>query len=342
MTGPVKDPAVAKAILALRLAHPELVPFASGVAPGTDRRSWLNASEAGRCSRQIWYERSGLPGIEGEERPGIFDRGHAAEAWTVAMLGAADSELGRLLYAGEDQARLVDEKNRIAGTPDGLLVKGKRETVVEIKSYGSTVDRSTAPSAANVKQTELIIELFNRTTPHRPVDGLLVYLSAENYTMLHAYRVPRRPAVWIEMVGKARDVLDGKSARDVVPSPSALCGLCPFRVSCAAADVRSFPIGERLEETEVGHLDAAVQALLVARQARIAAHAAEAKADAALKRTMHRLGLAKANRPSYAVRLVQEPGPKHLDEMALAGVLGDLEPYKRRGLPIERIEVKGR
>jgi hypothetical protein len=339
MSGPVKDLEVARAIVAARIAHPELMPFASGVAPDDDRRSYLNASEAGRCARQLWYERSDTP-REAESRPGIFDRGHAAEAWAVAYLGAAG--LGQLAYAGDDQRRLVDRKLGLAGTPDGLLIRGKVETAVEIKSYGSTVDRSIAPSAANVAQTEMVIELFNRTTRHKPRDGLLVYLSTDNYTMLHCYRVPRRPAMWIEMVGKARDVLGAKDARDVVPSPGPLCGTCPFRTSCAAADLKNLPIGERLDETDVDHLDGAVRDYLQAIEARRQAEADELAHRADLRKVLHRLGLAKAARPDYVVRIFQEPGGKSLDEMALAAVLGDLEPYRRRGDPVEKIEVKGR
>lgn len=341
MSGPTKNAEFAEMIVDIRHRRPELVPFASGVAPGDDRTSYLNASEVGGCARQQWYRRNVEPEEPGEmdDRPGIFDRGHAAEMWASAMLrGVADEGGGKLLYAGDDQHRLIDAGARIAGTPDGLL-KMDGERAIEIKSYGSTVDRASSPSKANVAQLELCLELFHRQTRHRPKEGLLVYVAAEDYGHVHVWRVPRRPAIWLEAVGKARDILDGKRAIDVMPMPSALCGLCPWRHDCQAADQRYMPLAEKLPSISLATLDRAVAALVDARAKLAETQDFVSRAEHDLKILMDRLGLKKARRPHYSVALTSKPGETYLDEKALADMLGGLAPYRRPGDPVEEITI---
>ena len=65
-------------------------PFPSGVAPGDDRTGFLNASEAGRCTRWLWYDKHGVAG-ETHHPYGVFDRGHAFELWLTTYLAAGRS-----------------------------------------------------------------------------------------------------------------------------------------------------------------------------------------------------------------------------------------------------------
>ena len=99
------------------------------------------------------------------------------------------------------------------------------------------------------------------------------------------------------------------------------------------------PLGERLDPADVGKLDAAVQVFLRARDAKKAAEAAEAAAEAELKSLLRRLDLAKANRPSYSVKLHQEPAASLLDE-SLWPALGD-PSHIAPGDLVERLEVRG-
>ena len=151
-------------------------PFPSGVAAGDNRAGFLNASEAGRCTRWLWYDKHEIAG-EVHHPYGVFDRGHAFEHWAVtylaAGLAAAD---GRLLYAGAQQKRLTLPAFRLAGTPDGLIEWVDRsETVLEVKSHGAAYNYDTGPSEMHVRQAELNIELFHETTAHRPDDAIIVY-----------------------------------------------------------------------------------------------------------------------------------------------------------------------
>src|SRR6478672_7562767 len=204
---------VRELIMEARRSEAAASPFPSGVTAGDDRAGFLNASEAGRCTRWLWYEKHGVAG-EKHHPYGVFDRGHAYELWLTTYLAAGLARAGgRLLYAGARQKRLVLSDFRLAGTPD-VVIKWSDETesVLEVKSHGAAYNSDYSPSEMHVRQTELNIELFHETTTHRPEDGIIVYGLAEDYGRLALHRVERRPAVFVEMLGKAAAAFDAHSA----------------------------------------------------------------------------------------------------------------------------------
>jgi hypothetical protein len=148
-------------------------PFPSGVAPTDNRTGFLNASEAGLCTRRLWYAKHGVAG-ESHHPYGIFDRGHAFELWLTTYFAAGlEGAKGHLLYAGAKQRRLMLPDWRLAGTPDGLVQwQGGSETVLEVKSHGTAQSYDCGPSEMHVRQVELNIELFHEATPHRPEDAI--------------------------------------------------------------------------------------------------------------------------------------------------------------------------
>ena len=172
---------------------------------------------------------------------GVFDRGHAFEHWCTTYLAAGLARAGgRLLYAGAKQKRLMLPDFRLAGTPDGLIEWPDRsETVLEVKSHGAAQNYDSGPSEMHVRQTELNIELFHETTAHRPEDAIIIYGLAEDYGRLALHRVERRPAVFIEMLGKAAAAFDADSAAAVTAEGvvTRQCVICPYRSRCAAAQI---------------------------------------------------------------------------------------------------------
>ena len=69
----------------------------------------------------------------------------------------------------------------------------------------------------HVRQCELNIELFHETTEHRPEDAIIVYGLAEDYGRLALHRVERRPAVFMEMLGKAAAAFDAEARQAMSP-----------------------------------------------------------------------------------------------------------------------------
>jgi hypothetical protein len=300
--------ALREMIIEARRSDATARPFPSGVAVGDDRTSLLNASEAGRCTRWLWYDKHGVAG-EAHHPYGVFDRGHAFEHWLTVYLaaGLARAE-GRLLYAGAKQKRLMLPAFRLAGTPDGLIEWPDRsETVLEAKSHGSAQNYDNGPSEMHVRQAELNIELFHEVTPHRPEDALIIYGLAEDYGRLALHRVERRPAIFVEMLGKAVAAFDADSAAAVTAEGvvTKQCVICPYRSRCAAAQAHAIPAAG------TGGLDQAtlrgIDRLIAARQRAVAAEeeAAHARAEVETEiiATLTDAGASKIKRNGYAVQL---------------------------------------
>src|SRR5260370_14916273 len=106
-------------IVAARCSEAAARPFPSGVAAGDNRTDFLNASEAGRCTRWLWYDKHGVAG-ETHHPYGVFDRGHAFELWFTTYLDAGLAPAsGRLLYAGARQKRPLLPHFHLSRTPHG-------------------------------------------------------------------------------------------------------------------------------------------------------------------------------------------------------------------------------
>jgi hypothetical protein len=295
-------------IIEARCSEAAARPFPSGVAAGDNRTDFLNASEAGRCTRWLWYDKHGAAG-ETHRPYGVFDRGHAYEFWLTTYLAAGLARAGgRLLYAGAKQKRLVLPDFRLAGTPDGLIEWPDRsESVLEVKSHGAAQNYDARPSEMHIRQTELNIELFHEVTAHRPEDAIIVYGLTEDYFRIALHRIERRPAVFVEALGKAAAAFDYDNAALVTAEGvvTKQCVICPYRSRCAAAQAAAIPA------TGTGGLDQAtlrsIDRLIAARARTIEAEdeAARARAEieAEIIATLTDGGANKVKRNGYAVQL---------------------------------------
>ena len=299
---------VRELIMEARRSEAAAKPFPSGVAAGDDRAGFLNASEAGRCTRWLWYEKHGVAG-EKHHPYGVFDRGHAFELWLTTYLTAGLARVrGRLLYAGLEQKRLMLPDLRLAGTPDGLIEwEDRSETTLEVKSHGSAQNYDSGPSEMHVRQVELNIELFHETTAHRPEDGILIYGLAEDYGRLALHRIERRPAVFIEMLGKAAAAFDADSAAAVTAEGvvTRQCVICPYRSRCAAAQTHAIPAAGTggLDQATLRSIDRLIAARQRAVEAEEEAACARAETEAEIIETLTDGGARKIKRNGYAVQL---------------------------------------
>jgi hypothetical protein len=300
--------ALREMIIAARCSEAVTPPFPSGVAAGDNRTGFLNASEAGRCTRWLWYDKHGVTG-ETRHPYGVFDRGHAFEHWCVTYLAAGIARAkGRLLYAGTKQRRLMLPAFRLAGTPDGLIEwPDQSETVLEAKSHGTARNYDSGPSEMHIRQAELNIELFHETTPHRPEDAIIIYGLAEDYGRLILHRVERRPAVFVELLGKAAAAFDADSAAAVTAEGvvTRQCVICPHRRRCAAALAHAIPAADTggLDETTLRSIDRLVAARRRAVEAEEEAARARAEVEAEIIATLTDAGANKIKRNGYAVQL---------------------------------------
>ena len=286
-------------------------PFPSGVDPVDNRTGFLNASEAGRCTRWLWYAKHGVAGGESHLPYGIFDRGHGFEHWLVTYLAAGLARTGsRLLYAGADQRRLMLSDFRLAGTPDGLIEWSDGTTsVLEVKSHGAAYNYDGGPSEMHTRQVELNIELFHETTAHRPEEGVIIYGLAEDFFRIVLHRVERRPAVFVEMLGKAAAAFNADNAAEVTAEGviTRQCVICPYRSRCIAAQMRGIPAAGSggLDQTTLRSIDRLVAARGRTVEAEEEAARARAEIEAEIIATLAHTGASKIKRNGYAVRLKQ-------------------------------------
>ena len=300
--------AVREMIIEARCSEAAARPFPSGVAPGDNRTNFLNASEAGRCTRWLWYSKHGVAG-ETHHPYGVFDRGHAFEHWLVTYLAAALARVGgRLLYTGAEQKRLMLPDFRLAGTPDGLIEWPDRsESVLEVKSHGAAQNYDSCPSEMHVRQAELNVELFHEVTSHRPEDAIIVYGLAEDYERLALHRVERRPAVFVEMLGKAADAFDARTAAAVTAEGvvTKQCAICPYRIRCTAAQAQAIPAAGTggLPQATLRALDRLIAARQRAVEAEEEAARARAEIEAEIVATLTDGGASKIKRNGYRVQL---------------------------------------
>jgi hypothetical protein len=296
-------------------------PLPSGVHAGDNRTDFLNASEAGRCTRWLWLEKHDVA-IAGEKHNpyGVFDRGHAFEAWLTTYLAAGLARAGgRLLYTGAKQKRLMLPDFRLAGTPDGLIEWPDRsESVLEVKSHGAAYNYDAGPSEMHVRQTELNIELFHETTERRPEDALIIYGLAEDWGRLSLHQVERRPAVFIEMLGKAAAAFDAESAAEVTAEGvvTRQCSFCPYRTRCTTAQAAAIPAGGTggLDQVTLRSVDRLIATRTRAVEAEEEAARARAEVEAEIIATLIDGGASRIKRNGYAVQLKkQKDGPAVLE-----------------------------
>ena len=306
-------PAIKEMIVEARCSGTTTHPFPSGVDPSDNRTGFLNASEAGRCTRRLWYDKHGVAGGETHLPYGVFDRGHAFELWLTTYLAAGLASVGgRLLYAGAEQKRLLLPDFRLAGTPDGLIVWPDRsESVLEVKSHGTAYNYDSGPSEMHIRQVELNIELFHETTAHRPEDALIAYGLAEDYFRIALHRVERRPAVFVEMLGKAAAAFDADSAALVTAEGvvTRQCVICPHRSRCVAAQMHAVPAAGTggLDQETLHAIDRLVAAHQRAVEAEGEVTLARAEIEAEIIATLTHTGASRIKRNGYALRLKTPP-----------------------------------
>ena len=197
---------------------------------------------------------------------------------------------------------------RLAGTPDGLIWwRDQSETVLEVKSHGTAQNYDSCPSEMHVRQAELNIELFHEVTAHRPEDAIIIYGLAEDYERLILHRLERRPAIFIEMLGKAAAAFDADNATAVTAEGvvTKQCVICPYRSRCAAAQAHAIAAAGTggLDQATLRSIDRLIAARARAVEAEEEAAHARAEVEAEIIATLTDGGASKVKRNGYAVQL---------------------------------------
>lgn len=265
-----------------------------------DRAQTVGASEVGCCARMVYFTKNegdtlyGSPRDEGAvDRWGATMRGTGIEdtLWEPALRAAYGD---RLIFAGKDQRTLVS--GFLSATPDGLLDCVPIDAlahlgVPNIESDCLAAECKSAdprtkldePKPENVFQVHVQLGLIRELTPYQPTYGLLSYIDASFWDVVHEFPIKFDPEVFEEAKRRARDIMLARSPADLkaegVIAGGRECNLCSFTQACGAARAARVPeaakpIDKALADSIVAlaadaraYRDTSADALLAAKEA---------------------------------------------------------------------------
>tara|TARA_R110000851_G_scaffold114714_3_gene240204 strand:- start:24131 stop:25135 length:1005 start_codon:yes stop_codon:yes gene_type:complete len=311
-----------------------------------DRSKFMNASEADTCIRRQWFSKQ--PDIEGEPQDwGFARRGNHMEDYFVKCMAAANMPLA---LAGDQQHSFADPDTKISATPDGVLeYEGENPIAIEFKSIDPRTNKNNLPRSGHVTQLKLAMCLMNKqryfdqtiTEGKKIEHGIIIYMDASNYNIIHEYRVDCDHSFLDKMAGRANkilrtrnvDVLDreGKTTKE--------CTRCPFKADCGVAveggggggDKRGNR-GSNLHDVVQQFLDIKIQEGQLKQSKDMLTE--EIKQEV-LSRNADRLVVG-----GVQVSLKAVKGRASLNRKAIAQAGIDLSMFETIGAPSERLEVK--
>lgn len=163
-----------------------------------DRSKVLNASEIGKCIRQIGYAKE-FPAIASADyadlsRAGYAERGHAVEAWVVQMFhlhNQHNDHTSTFFRFGENQRSVTDGK--LSATPDAILLTDDLGIIgVDVKSIDPRTNWDYLPKKNHVYQVKaaahlLRLELGDR---HDIIGSIILYMDASNFNRMGQHFIP--------------------------------------------------------------------------------------------------------------------------------------------------------
>jgi hypothetical protein len=179
-----------------------------------ERSDYLNASEALTCIRKQVYSKLDAE-QDGPQDWGFARRGKWGEIYMVDRLRAANAPL---LFAGDEQVAIADDELRIRCTPDGLVLDVETDDLIwgiEFKTIDPRTNTDRLPRDEHYAQLQIGMAMFDRHRDEFPelegrkiAGGLLLYMDASNYNLLHTFPVPHAPKILDRLAGRASRVLN--------------------------------------------------------------------------------------------------------------------------------------
>jgi CRISPR/Cas system-associated exonuclease Cas4 (RecB family) len=300
-----------------------------------DRSKYLNASEALSCIRRQWFAKRAE--VEPAQDWGFARRGTNGEKYVVEALRASGLEL---MFAGDDQTSVADDELMISATPDGVLYNASGAHVsLEIKTIDPRTNRANLPRREHLVQIQLGMELLRKQRGLDIESGLILYMDASNYNQLDVFPIARNPGILEDMAARARLVLRTRNVDklDREGRTSGACKTCPFAEQCGVdmTEAKSFTRSNRGSA-----LDVAVRRYidLVEEQDALSDEKAVLAED--IKVELRKRNTSSTVVGDIEVELTSVAGRSSLDQKAMEKAGIDLAPFKKIGLPSERLTVK--
>jgi hypothetical protein len=300
-----------------------------------DRSKYLNASEALSCIRKQWFAKH--EPSDAAEDWGFARRGTHGEKYVVEMLRASGVEL---MFAGEDQESVADEDLRISATPDGVLFNASGAHIaLEIKTIDPRTNRANLPRREHLVQIQLGMELLRKVRCLDIESGLIVYMDASNFNQLDVFAIARNPQLLDDMALRAGQVLRTRNVDrlDREGRATGACKTCPYADRCGVdlTETKAFTRSNRGSQ-----LDAIVQRYIEIKETQDQLSDEKDKIAEEIKEELRKRNTASTIVGDIEIELASVAGRSSLDQKAMEKAGIDLTPFKKIGLPSERLTVK--
>jgi len=297
---------------------------------GFERGSYLNASEADTCLRQLWYAKCSDEKAASQDW-GFARRGHSVEQYIVDSLRSADNV--EVKYVGEDQISVQDKARRLSATPDGIIKIGEGPWQgLEIKSIDPRTNTGRLPRAGHLTQLRIAMALL---TDYDLKSGWLIYVDASNYNRIFEFEIKADHSILDAYARRADRLFSVQSAEtlDREGKRTGGCKFCPYTVACGVegASVRQ-PTARSNSFVHAASRYAEIMDL----EAELKEEKAGLKED--LLSGVGPAGKAIVNDIEVSVSMAK--GRASLDRKAVAAAGIDLSRFEKTGAPTERLNVK--
>lgn len=304
-----------------------------------ERDQYMNASEADSCIRRQWFQKH-QPKVGEPQQWGYARRGQNAERYIVEALKAVNAPL---LFAGDEQVSIQDDKRRISGTPDGVLAYDKEWIGVEFKSIDPRTNRSRLPRAGHVTQLQLCMALLQDRVPKgvKMTRGVIVYMDASNFDDIVEFPVDAKPGILDEMAPRAKKILDTQRL-DILDREGKRngteCKTCPFKAPCGV-DISDTPLDGRKRANRGSNFDDAAKRFMEIKDTETVLEEEKKGLAEDIKLELAKRGTSKAVVGDIVVDLQVTKGRTTFDKAAAKKAGVDIAAFEKTGAPSERLTV---
>ena len=319
------------------------------------RELYVSASQIGLFEmRQFYMMQRGPVQIE-DERPdawGVFARGDTGEEWVAGVFDRAQlaehggPRLGLAFSAtGKHQVTVIDEINKLAATPDGIMWLGSEPILLEIKTIDPRVILD-GPKPAHHRQVMFAMALMARVHSIKPRRAVLLYVDCSNYANVTAFDVDYDEVEGDALIDRAKRIhtatLDDLQPEGVYDGGNE-CKTCDFASQCKAYQVERVERAEAsapIDDGDLSDLDDLAAQREAAIQMEGEAKRLKESATNQIRMMLDDRGLNYAKTPGWTIRQSVTKGRETCDWRQAVADGVDLSDYVSVGNGYPRLTIK--
>ena len=319
------------------------------------RELYVSASQIGLCEmRQFYMMQRGPVQIEAE-RPdawGVFARGDTGEEWVAGVFDRAQlaehggPRLGLAFSAtGKHQVTVIDEINKLAATPDGIMWLGSEPILLEIKTIDPRVSLD-GPKPAHHRQVMFAMALMARVHSIKPKRAVILYVDCSNYANVTAFDVDYDEVEGDALIDRAKRIhtaaLDDLQPEGVFDGGNE-CKTCDFAAQCKAYQVERVERAEAsapIDDGDLSDLDDLAAQREAAIQMEGEAKRLKESATNQIRMILDDQNLSFAQTPNYSIRQSVTKGRETCDWRQAVEDGVDLSDYVSVGNGYPRLTVR--